>query len=350
MELSAVEGVEARGGVKQHGPDHAPGPQDALTLPSSQATTHTPISLINTHHGALNDTEIVVDEDEDHYGEDFGDNEYMDEDEYGDGRGCVDGHIEPNMVDADVLRGEKDRQFKSKVWREFLKVRVGGVVTKGECKYCKARITAKRGAGTSAMGTHLKRCKVRRKAMEVVGQFNAAIMSPTGVRLRNWSFNQDVSRRELARMIVLHELPFSIVEYDGFRRFVSSLNPMFEMVSRKAIKGDCIKMYQEHRQALQDVLKNANSRISLTMDLWTSNQTLGYICITCHYLYHDWKMHKRIVKFSFMISVSLLMLYAHSQSAKVGLHLVSEMHASLAITVPKISLQQQRFHLWHTSL
>ncbi|KAL6613903.1 hypothetical protein ACP70R_036173 [Stipagrostis hirtigluma subsp. patula] len=283
MELSAVEEVEARGGVEQHGPDHDP--QDALTLPSSQAATHTPISLVN-------DTEIV-DEDEHHYGEDFGDDEYMDEDE---------GHIEPNMVDADVLHGEKDRQFRSKVWREFLKVRVGGVVTKGECKYCKARITARRGSGTSAMGTHLKRCKARRKATEVVGQFKAAIMSPTGVRLRNWSFNQDVSRRELARMIVLHELPFSIVEYDGFRRFVSSLNPMFEMVSRKAIKGDCIKMYQEHRQALQDVLKNANSRISLTMDLWTSNQTLGYICITCHYLDHDWKMHKRILKFSFMKS------------------------------------------------
>ncbi|KAL6870640.1 hypothetical protein ACP4OV_014488 [Aristida adscensionis] len=231
MELS-VEEVEAHGdAVQAVPPDHR-------TMPSSQAVLQTPISLMSNHHGAINGTEIV-DEDEDHCDEDFGNDEYMDEDEYGDSRGCVEGQTEPNMVDMDVLCCEKDRKFKSKVWTEFLKVRVGGVVVKGQCKHCTTRITAKRGAGTSAMGTHLKRCKARQRAMEVVGQFHAAIMSPEGVRLRNWSFNQDVSRRELARMIVLHELPFAIVEYDGFRRFVSSLNPMFEMVSRKVIKGDC---------------------------------------------------------------------------------------------------------------
>jgi hypothetical protein len=50
-------------------------------------------------------------------------------------------------------------------------------------------------------------------------------MSPDGVALGQWTFNQALARRELMRMIVLHELAFSLVEYDGFRRFVSSLNP-----------------------------------------------------------------------------------------------------------------------------
>jgi hypothetical protein len=36
------------------------------------------------------------------------------------------------------------------------------------------------------------------------------------------------------------------------------------------------------------------------MDMWTSNQTIGYMCITCHFLEDDWKLHKRIVKFAFM--------------------------------------------------
>ena len=31
-------------------------------------------------------------------------------------------------------------------------------------------------------------------------------------------------------MIVLHELPFSIVEYDGFKEFIYSLNPLFKIV------------------------------------------------------------------------------------------------------------------------
>jgi hypothetical protein len=37
---------------------------------------------------------------------------------------------------------------------------VAGVVTKGQCIHCNAEISAQRGAGTSAMITHLKRCKV----------------------------------------------------------------------------------------------------------------------------------------------------------------------------------------------
>jgi hypothetical protein len=72
------------------------------------------------------------------------------------------------------------------------------------------------------------------------------------------------------------------------------------MVSRRTITDDCSKKYLEERQVLLDVFKNVKGRVSLTMDMWTSNQTLGYMCITCHFTDDDWKMHKRILKFSFM--------------------------------------------------
>uniref|UniRef100_A0A0A9HII7 HAT C-terminal dimerisation domain-containing protein n=1 Tax=Arundo donax TaxID=35708 RepID=A0A0A9HII7_ARUDO len=138
--------------------------------------------------------------------------------------------------------------------------------------------------------------------MNVMNQLTATVMSPEGVALNEWRFSQHVSREELVRMIVLHELPFSIVDYDGFRRFVSSLNPAFKMVSRRTVTLDCLKAFEEHKQVLRDSFKNATSRISLTMDMWTSNQTLCYMCITSHCIDDDWKMHKIILKFSFMKS------------------------------------------------
>ena len=124
------------------------------------------------------------------------------------------------------------------------------------------------------------------------------VMSPEGVALKEWRFSQDVSRRELDRMISLHGMPFSVVEYDGFRRFVSTLNPAFKMTSRRTIATDTMKAFKEQKQALREALRTANSRVSLTMDMWTSNQTLGYMCVTCHFLDANWKMHKRIMKFS----------------------------------------------------
>ena len=190
------------------------------------------------------------------------------------------------MVDG-FLYGEENRQFRSKVWTEFSKVRVGGIVTKGQCIHCNVEISAKRGPGTSAMGNHLKRCKVRQSVMNIENQLKSTVMSPEGVALKEWRFSQDVSRRELDRMISLHGMPFSVVEYDGFRRFVSSLNPAFKMTSRRTITADTMKAFKEQKQALQEALRTANSRVSLTMDMWTSNQTLGYMCITCHFLDAD---------------------------------------------------------------
>ncbi|WVZ61894.1 hypothetical protein U9M48_011702 [Paspalum notatum var. saurae] len=86
-------------------------------------------------------------------------------------------------------------------------------------------ITARRGVGTSATRTHLKRCKVRKNVTNVARQLISVVMSPEGVALENWRFSQDVSRNELVRMISLHGFPLAMVDYDGFRRAKLYLSP-----------------------------------------------------------------------------------------------------------------------------
>jgi hypothetical protein len=55
-------------------------------------------------------------------------------------------------------------------------------------------------------------------------------------------------------------------------------------VSRTTIKDDCMAEFDKQKLVLLEVLKNLPSRVSLTADLWTSNQELGYICVTCHFV------------------------------------------------------------------
>jgi hypothetical protein len=213
--------------------------------------------------------------------------------------GCDEGLVETEIVEG-YIHGEENRRFRCQVWNEFSKIRVGGIVTKGQCIHCNVEISAKRRAGTSAMSTHLKRCQIRRPVTNMSHQLKSIVMSPEGVSLDQWRFSQDTSRRELTRMIALHGLPLSIVDYDGFRRFVSSLNPIFKMISRRTICSYLLKSSQEQKQALLNVFTSTNSRVSLAMDMWTSSQNLGYMCVTCHFVDEDWKMQKRIIKFSFM--------------------------------------------------
>lgn len=229
-----------------------------------------------------------IDYEEEEEGEEDEDDEEDDEE---DEEGGVD------IIDMGSF-SESGRKFLSKVWKEYEPIRVDGIVVAAECKHCARNICAERKHGTSSLRKHLKRCKERKKVLRVSGQLSASIVSPDGVAMGLWTFNQALARRELMRMIVLHELAFSLVEYDGFRRFVSSLNPNFKMICRKTVKDDCMKAFKEEKRILQGMFKNSKSKISLTTDLWTSNQTIGYICITAHFIDEEWKPQKRIVKFA----------------------------------------------------
>ena len=66
------------------------------------------------------------------------------------------------------------------------------------------------------------------------------------VESRNLVFDQEISRSDLASIIVLHVYPLSIVDYFGFRRF----QPMFKMVSRNTIKKDIFKVYDIEREKM----------------------------------------------------------------------------------------------------
>jgi hypothetical protein len=101
----------------------------------------------------------------------------------------------------------------------------------------------------------------------------------------------------LVSLIVVHAPPFSLVEYPKFRSFVTSLNPWFTHVSRTTTKSDCIRTYEKGKSQLHEILKNSISRVPLTADLWTSKQTLGYLCVTFHYIDSNWILHKTIIKF-----------------------------------------------------
>jgi len=209
-----------------------------------------------------------------------------------------DEHIDMCDVEADNSHGQSEginpsikaaidratKNFRSACWKEFEPIIEDGVVVQGRCKHCDTLMAAKRGAGTSSLLTHLRRCKKRSRAIRIVQDLSSTLRSPCGTSLKDWSYDPDVSRSLLMRMISLHEIPFLFTEYDGFRSFVASLNPLFKVPCRTIVRNGCIKAFHEKKVALKETLKNAGCRFSLTTDMWTSNQTLGYIVVTCHFI------------------------------------------------------------------
>ncbi|KAH0648272.1 hypothetical protein KY285_033520 [Solanum tuberosum] len=71
--------------------------------------------------------------------------------------------------------------------------------------------------------------------------------------------------------------------------------PHFKIPSRTTVTRDCFKLFDEEKQKLKRSFEEAQQRVSLTTDTWTSLQRINYMCITAHWIDKEWMMHKRII-------------------------------------------------------
>ena len=87
-----------------------------------------------------------------------------------------------------------------------------------------------------------------------------------------------------------------MVEHTWFNIVMKYLNPRYEFIGRKTIRKECLKVFESERDSLMKVLKGVET-IALTTDLWTSNQTLSYMCLVAHFIDKNWNMQVRVLNF-----------------------------------------------------
>ena len=119
------------------------------------------------------------------------------------------------------------------------------------------------------------------------------------VQFENFTFDQDVSRNELANAIILHEYSLSIVDHYGFRKFIATLQPLFKMVSRNTIKSDVLKIYDVEKKKTYTLLEKLNSRIVITTEKWSCTKKKGIMAITAHFIDESWILHSRILRYEY---------------------------------------------------
>ena len=87
------------------------------------------------------------------------------------------------------------------------------------------------------------------------------------ISLNAYQFDQNIVRNNLARMIIQHEYPLSIVDHIGFREFVKSLQLLFKLISRNTLKSDILKIYDNEREKALKMTNNNGSRMTITTDM-----------------------------------------------------------------------------------
>ncbi|XP_027344716.1 zinc finger BED domain-containing protein DAYSLEEPER-like [Abrus precatorius] len=206
----------------------------------------------------------------------------------------------------------KRKRKKSIVWEYFTVETVGAGCTRAYCKQCKksfSYITDSKLAGTSHLKRHISLgiCQVLREKNQQSSYPKAGGSQDTtnppkkrpratpGFTGNGISFDQERCNHDIAKMIILHDYPLNIVKHQGFIDFARTLQPQFNQLCLNSVEGDCVAIYLRQKQNLLNFINGIPGRVNLALDLWTSDQAMGYVFVRGHFIDGDWNLHHPIL-------------------------------------------------------
>lgn len=117
----------------------------------------------------------------------------------------------------------------------------------------------------------------------------------------SYRFNMlsDTKKRKLdsllASMVSKDLQTFSIVEDHGFRRFVKELDPRYELPSRRTLTRSLLPdLYSVTREKIRKGI-DASNHVSVTTDIWSSQNTESYMTLTAHYFDSNFELKSAVL-------------------------------------------------------
>ncbi|XP_030940844.1 zinc finger BED domain-containing protein RICESLEEPER 2-like [Quercus lobata] len=115
--------------------------------------------------------------------------------------------------------------------------------------------------------------------------------------LNTYQFDQVRVRNKLARMVILHEYPLSMVDHIGFKEFVVNLQPMFKLVTRNTLKSGILKIYDNEREKALKMTDKNGSRMAITTDIFVyvpsphKKDVLAKVLVDC---FLEWNINRKL--------------------------------------------------------
>lgn len=191
----------------------------------------------------------------------------------------------------------RKRSRTSDVWSSFVMVeRNAQGKQQCKCKYCGRQYICEGSYGTGNMKRHINfqcpKIKMHDPKQMYFKKGQSSQMAVSNPK------SQEEFRTIVTETIVLHDLPFTFVEWSGVRRMIKYCTDDFHLVSRNTTRADVLKLYGIEKCKVKKMLEESPGRICL--DLWTSLATDGYMCVTAHFIDKNWVLQKKVLNFCFM--------------------------------------------------
>jgi hypothetical protein len=176
------------------------------------------------------------------------------------------------------------------------------------CRYCDTTLATS--GSTSGPSTHLiskhnfikgdeRDAKATRIQQSMEQAFAIAAHNPHKRRkLDGETIKQDELEVLWVRAIVAANLPFRLVESPEFRAFLIYLNDEVTDTLPKNhtdIRKWVIRQYKSMKGMLKVAIRNARSKIHISLDLWTSPNSLAILGITAQFVNQDSKLQSVVL-------------------------------------------------------
>lgn len=105
-------------------------------------------------------------------------------------------------------------------------------------------------------------------------------------------------RERLIRWIIAARLPLASMEVDEFREMIEEIAPALAVYiepSGNTVRQWIVDRFQEKRIAVKEELHTSLSKIHLSFDLWTAENSLAIIGVVAHYLSKDLESRTRLI-------------------------------------------------------
>src|SRR5215469_16999888 len=91
---------------------------------------------------------------------------------------------------------------------------------------------------------------------------------------------------------MFNNISLNVVQSEYFRKFIKGLDPAFIIPDVKLIKQIIHKSYNNSIILIQNFLENNSISVSLTTDMWTGRNRLGFLGVTCSFLDKNFTIHE----------------------------------------------------------
>ncbi|XP_024029605.1 zinc finger BED domain-containing protein RICESLEEPER 2-like [Morus notabilis] len=197
---------------------------------------------------------------------------------------------------------KRKRKLTSKVWSHFVHLPLGpDKKLKAKCKHCIGQMLIAQEAGAVTLGGS--------------------------------KYDPEKFCELVVAAIIMHDLPFSFVEYAGIRSIFQYLHPQIQLVSRNTAKADALKFYKREKLRLKLMLETIPGQMLIAQEAGAvtlggskydpekfcelvvaaiimhdlpfsfveyAGISDGYVCLTAHFIDKNWNLQKRVLNFSFM--------------------------------------------------